>query len=782
MTLSMGEPTEGLEKPRRQAVGPWSDLALHTIGWRAFQDLCAQVCEVVLERPVEVFREAQDGGQDAVFLLPAPEGEDAAVGTIQCKHTSDARKALAFGDLTPEVEHVQQLVLAGQADTYVLMTNMSVDAPVAVKIRAELRRLGVHKPHVLGKQYLVRAIRGSTKLRALVPQVYGLGDLTSLLDERLSSQSRALLDQWIPKLKAYVPTKSHRRSVKALTEHGAVLLLGNPSSGKSAIGAILATLASDAPNQTVLALTSPQEFEASWNPDDPNRFFWIDDAFGSNVLREDYIESWASAFRKVQAAITRGNRFLFTSRRHIYEAAKRRLGTRNLPLFSNELAVVDVGDLTLEERAQILYNHVNFGRQSQSWKSAAKAHLDAVAAVPNFLPGIAERLGDPSFTKALQLREAPLVRFMKHPREHLIDTINALDPSATAALILVYVHEGAFDEALYDRHAAEAVTELTGVALPKVLEAFGDLKGSFLRRPAPGRSTWGFAHPTIADALTEILRQKPMMVPALLRGATIDTILSGFICEGAGALIDAMVVPSSLNAQLVARLIATPNEEFQSRSLFLFLAYRATDEVLSQVIASDATVLERETWPTLLIHNNPRIAALARAHRLGLLSDALRGHAADQLERAARDFDMGFFDHEDILALIPPARLLALGLRVRGTTLPTLEEKITGIAEDADLDEDPSDQFHGLRSSLDTLEDLIDEDDTSNLIATARDQIDEAVQNLTERIEDRDRSRRETVDTAWEAVLDSVAESLDSPSPVAPPIHPRSIFEDVDQS
>jgi energy-coupling factor transporter ATP-binding protein EcfA2 len=60
--------------------------------------------------------------------------------------------------------------------------------------------------------------------------------------------------------------------VRALTEHGVVLLLGNPSSGKSAIGAILATLASDAPNQTVLALTSPHEFEASWESRRPQPF------------------------------------------------------------------------------------------------------------------------------------------------------------------------------------------------------------------------------------------------------------------------------------------------------------------------------------------------------------------------------------------------------------------------------------------------------------------------------------------------------------------------------
>ena len=123
----------------RTAVGPWSDLALHTIGWRAFQDLCSQVCEVVLARPVEIFREAQDGGQDAVFLISPVEKGATAIGSVQCKHTSDASRTLRTGDLTPEVEHVKELVRLGQADTYVLITNMGVDAPVAIEIRQKLR-------------------------------------------------------------------------------------------------------------------------------------------------------------------------------------------------------------------------------------------------------------------------------------------------------------------------------------------------------------------------------------------------------------------------------------------------------------------------------------------------------------------------------------------------------------------------------------------------------------------------------------------------------------------
>ena len=140
------------------AAGPWSDLALHTIGWRAFQDLCSQVCEVVLRRPVEIFREAQDGGQDAVFLIASDRPDGDQVGTVQCKHCSDPQKRLKLSDLSGEIAHVTELVGLGHAESYVLMTNMGVDAPVAVEIRNRLRRLGVRKPHVLGKQFIIRTI------------------------------------------------------------------------------------------------------------------------------------------------------------------------------------------------------------------------------------------------------------------------------------------------------------------------------------------------------------------------------------------------------------------------------------------------------------------------------------------------------------------------------------------------------------------------------------------------------------------------------------------------
>lgn len=771
---SEADPSAPIAKGKR-AIGPWSDLALHTIGWRAFQDLCSQVCEVMLRRPVEIFREAKDGGQDAVFLIPSEQASVSPVGTVQCKHSSDATKTLRVHDLNPEIDHVRELIAAGQADTYIFMTNMSVDAPVAVAMRAKLRELGVRKPHILGRQYIVRTIRSSARLRAMVPQVYGLGDLTSIIDERLSEQSRALLDSWIPKLRTYVPTTAHRDAVRAISDHGVVLLLGNPSSGKSAIGAIISTIASENPNNTVLALTSPRDFEAGWNPNDPGRFFWIDDAFGSNVLRDDYVQDWASAFSKLRAAITHGNRFLLTSRRHIYEAARRKLGQRNLAQFTDERAVVDVGELSLEEKSQILYNHINYGGQSQSWMSSVKPHLPAVAAVEDFLPGIAERLGDPNFTKSLAPREASLVHFMEEPREHLIDTVNALDEQLQAALILVYVHQGTFNVGDSDQAAANAVADLTGFSLPKIQDCFADLKGSFLKQSG---NRWTFSHPTIADALTEILRAKPHMMAALLRGATIDTILSSFTCEGSPLIQDALTIPVNLNDSLVDRLASTPDERHRNWMLFHFLAYRANDDVFTRLIQQRPDVLSRDAWGSPLIVDDPKVNVVARAHQLGLLPVDLHEVAAAELEYAAtNNLDLSFFNNDTMLSLVPPLRLIHLGLSLRSETLPGIEDRIENILDDADLDEDPESHFENVSALLDRLESMGVDHDAKALVEDARSKIGRSIETLEERKQERDKETEED-DADWTHIVTQTKDS----SGVKPKVAgARSIFDDVDQ-
>jgi hypothetical protein len=414
-----------------------ADFALHTLGWKAFQDLCAQICEESLGRTVSIYREAQDGGQDAVFLLPGKTGFTEA--TVQCKFSGKFERRLKLSDISDELENVQTLVAEGQATTYYFITSMGIDAPVASAIRDQLLAKGVVEPHVVGREWITAEIKKSARLRALVPRVYGLGDLSMIIDERSASQTRALLAHLLPSLQVYVPTGSHRTAVRVLGEHKLVLLLGPPAVGKSMLAAILSTMAIDSHQLECFKCEGPLDMRGHWNPNEPKRLFWIDDAFGSNQMRDDYVDAWIEFMPKMKVAMEQGNHFILTSRTHIWNEANSKLGTRNHPLLANKKAVVEVGKLSPEERQQILYNHVKAGNQPKYWRTRIKRHFPDLAAEPNLLPEIARRLGDPNYTAGIRSIPDDLIRFIQHPQDFLEETFRELALPQQAAMTLVFL-------------------------------------------------------------------------------------------------------------------------------------------------------------------------------------------------------------------------------------------------------------------------------------------------------------------------------------------------------
>ena len=64
--------------------------------------------------------------------------------------------------------------------------------------------------------------------------------------------------------------------------------------------------------------------------------------------------------------------------------------------------MIDVRDLTSEEKQQILYNHIKLGKQDPAFRTAIKPHLPTIATHSRFVPETARRLADPLFTEKLK--------------------------------------------------------------------------------------------------------------------------------------------------------------------------------------------------------------------------------------------------------------------------------------------------------------------------------------------------------------------------------------------
>lgn len=388
---------------------------LHMLGWHSFQQLCLAITREIFGQTVESFLDSHDGGRDGAFSGRwKPHGEEDLWGrfVIQCKFTSKKNSTISAPDLTSEIKKVKRLVKDGKCDCYVIMTNAGVSGVASEAIERKIKSLGVKSVRIYGSTWICSQISENNRLRMLVPRVYGLGDLSQIIDERVYSQARQLLSSLRDDLSKVVITDSYHQAAHALDKYGFVLLIGEPAAGKTTIASMLAMAALDQWKSFTLKLDIPSKVIDHWNADAPSQFFWIDDAFGANQYESNLAYGWNHVLPQVKTMLMQGIKIVMTSRDYIYKRARNDLREGAFPLFNESQVVIDVHNLSENEKQQILYNHLKLGKQQRTFLVGIKEYLPSIAAHPRFIPETARRLGDPAFTKNLHLTDYHLGKFV----------------------------------------------------------------------------------------------------------------------------------------------------------------------------------------------------------------------------------------------------------------------------------------------------------------------------------------------------------------------------------
>ena len=695
------------------APGP-PTFELHTLGWRAFQDLCAAVIRTVWGQSAHAFADSNDAGRDGAFYgvwqdpLDERRLRDLPAGpfVLQCKHTKRHGTTLSESDLKEEYGKVSALVGGGLCRSYVLMTNARITGNAEARILSRLRREGVESPLVLDGQWICDTIAAHRELRLFVPRVYGLGDLSQILDERAYAQASVLMGAAKDQISTFVVTEPYLKAAQALHDHGFVLLLGEPAVGKSVIALMLAMAAADNWGCAPVKARTASELVAHWDPHEPCQFFWVDDAFGAFRHEDQLAQDWARSMPHVMGAISNGARVVLTSRTYVYREARPQLKEYAYPRLRESQVIVDVEDLTPDERRQIVYNHVQNGDQPATTRTGMKPFLGDAASAAPFRPEMARRLGLRAFTSGITLTKPGITEFMTHPRQFLRDVYEQLNPDQHAALALVYAAapDSGLGNPLILDEAQRDIIDRAGSTPAGAARSLQSLTGDFLQATAPpfSKAGWAFRHPTLWEGFASWIATQSHLLTVVLDGLTDDALLRRADCEeeNADEKPDTLMrIPPALYPHVAQRLaaiwqpftgqkwtrkngstVATDAfQEHRSRqsAALSFLRHRSGDAFLRTCLDADPDLPDHLVQFTSNVRLVPEPGLLARLYKAGLLSEPVRLQAVERMaELAVLTPDSGWLDTDEWSILLTPGERASLMETVRRELVPQLLDVI----------------------------------------------------------------------------------------------------------
>ena len=743
--------------------------ALHSLGWKAFQSLCVTITAEVWGQTVTSFADTNDGGRDGAFqgVWSTKQGESFSGNfTIQAKFSAKESKSITLSELDDEFEKAESLAEKGLATTYILMTNTVLSGTNEKKIRAKFEAInGLVYFAAYGPTRISQMIHEHSRLRMLVPRVYGLGDLSQILDERAYRQSQDILSSLGDDLSKFVITQPYQASAHALTKHGFVLLLGEPACGKSTIAAALALGALDRWDCSTIKIVSPDEFITHSNPDEKKQFFWVDDAFGVTQLDWSATVGWNKVFPHVQAAIKKGARVVFTSRDYLYRSAREHLKSTAFPLLVESQVVIKVEDLTRDEREQILYNHIRLGSQAQSFKAKLKPYLTAAADHKRFSPESARRLGSPFFTKELNVSKFDIDDFFDRPMGLLVEVVRTLDADSKSALAIVFVRNGRLPSPVDITPVEKKAIAQIGGSVANVRRSLVSLGGSMLSLVTDeGVVYWGFKHPTIRDAFATLISEDPELLDVYIAGTLISRLLAEVSCGDVKLEGVKVMIPDSRFDLFSERIEKYMSLKRENRSgVYWFLAYRCNDAFLKRFLKRNTGFVENLQVDSYL-YAVADVAVLVHLHQLGLLPESKRKAVVAEIENLAIEVPDSGFLADDVKSLFHPDEFAHLSERVKGEVVRNIDAYIDNFRANYPRGDDPESFFEPLTSTLNEYENgFRDDADAMEKVSEALASVRSAIRQLEEEMppepdyeEHYSRGKEEPADSSERSIFDDV--------------------------
>jgi hypothetical protein len=491
---------------------PGSSYQLDQLGWLQFERLCSLVLEADAGLSDLAWLGHADTGRVALvqeLVVLAGQGTALAgpvtVGVLWVREDESFTRRLS--ELVELASALPLELGLWLEDRVLVMTNLEGAAA-----HEALRRQAFVQARtlvVVGPDDLSGSLDRHPELRAAMPSVLGLRDLTPLIPSDVRARSSLGVERVQALARVFWPTRAYERARLVLAQHRFVVLTGPPEMGKTAIAQMLA-LAQLTDGWEAHECRSPEQV---WRVFDPNRrqVFVADDAFGSTEYRPDAAERWARALGRLLAMLDDHHWLIWTSRPAPLKAGLRRVqrerGSERFPAPGEVL--VDASDLDLAEKTLILFRHAKAQGASRAARKLVRSAALPIVEHPHFTPERIRRfvtdrldaLPDLMVDDSLGVRSA-VQRELTFPTVAMRTSFRALEDEHRGLLIaLLDAPAGLIDE----RELAATVRRHHAGALSRPPRDLIDrLTDHFLRITPLGI---GWVHPSWRDLVIDELRE-----------------------------------------------------------------------------------------------------------------------------------------------------------------------------------------------------------------------------------------------------------------------------------
>jgi hypothetical protein len=307
----------------------------------------------------------------------------------------------------------------------------------------------------------------------------------------------------------------------------------------------------------------------------------------------------------------------------------------------------------------------------------------------------------------LRIDQTEVSDFVEHPKQFLLDVIQALDAHSKAALALIYMNGGMLASPLQLTQLEGDALSRLGSGLPNCTVALNSLRDSLVQYVIrDGTAGWIFKHPTVADAFSEMVLGDPELMGIYLRGTPVDELVSQVTCGNVG-LDGAVEIPEHHFPLVAERLLKLPSTWENRRVVDFFLSYRVGPSFLKMFLKDSPSILERVVRPGLYLSAVSEVPLAIRLHKLGMLSEEHRKTFVDTIvEYAVNGRDASVLESDSLRGMLKSAEFAGLRRRLRTTTIPRLEVLRRGQEANHSYGEDPEDHMSPFLDALRAFEKL----------------------------------------------------------------------------